>query len=588
MPYHAAARPTAPRRAVHARLLLLAGMLCVIGAAHAARPASAQTKPVTLTVDGTQRYQQIDGFGVNINSNQWENGALAPVLDTLIDTVGIKTWRVIVESHENWEPSPTAGSGPIDWAYYDRLYETPKFQSLWAVLGYLAQRGQQQVFLNVMGGVPDSLGRSEIRPNAEDRWVEMIASLIAYGRQTKGLPIAAISPMNEVDIGFPEGPRVDPAQYVRLLRKLSAKLDDLGLGDVAFVPPDIASPGRAAAYFGPLLSDPTLMAKIAHLSLHDYGGNTGNAAALIAASAYPDRNLWVTEFSAPCGGCDTGSQSADQWDFAAGTVDQLISYLEQGAASALIYDGYDSVYEHHQSIGHWGLLAYDPAGRTYTPRKRLYAAAQADRFTGPGMTRIGATSSDGELDAVAFSDPSGALTIFGHNRAAAPVTLRGALTGLPAVASLSLFQTTPTTNLAPGPAVAVTGGAFSATIDANSIFTLTTLSGPAAGGTDTSTPRPPDAATPAPTAPPGGNAAPVTVLVGETNLGPERDSNPDGMAEAFRFTATASGSVDTLAVYLDESSTARMVLLGLYAGAGADVPGRLLTQATVSAPVPGA
>src|SRR5579885_2203410 len=108
MPYHAAARPTTPRRAVHARLLLLAGMLCVIGAAHAARPASAQTKPVTLIVDGTQRYQQIDGFGVNINSNQWENGALAPVLDTLIDTVGIKTWRVIVESHENWEPSPTA------------------------------------------------------------------------------------------------------------------------------------------------------------------------------------------------------------------------------------------------------------------------------------------------------------------------------------------------------------------------------------------------------------------------------------------------------------------------------------------------
>jgi hypothetical protein len=56
------------------------------------------------------------------------------------------------------------------------------------------------------------------------------------------------------------------------------------------------------------------------------------------------------------------------------------------------------------------------------------------------------------------------------------------------------------------------------------------------------------------------------------------------MAEAFQYTATASGSVSKLALYLDGSSTASKVVVGLYANSNNN-PGSLLVQATITNPV---
>lgn len=41
-----------------------------------------------LTVDGSQIFQTIDGFGVNANHRSWNNNELQPVLDALIDQGG--------------------------------------------------------------------------------------------------------------------------------------------------------------------------------------------------------------------------------------------------------------------------------------------------------------------------------------------------------------------------------------------------------------------------------------------------------------------------------------------------------------------
>ena len=61
------------------------------------------------------------------------------------------------------------------------------------------------------------------------------------------------------------------------------------------------------------------------------------------------------------------------------------------------------------------------------------------------------------------------------------------------------------------------------------------------------------------------------------------------MAEAFQNTATASGTVSRLSIYLDAGSTASTVIVGLYANNNAtNNPGSLLGQATITAPVAGA
>src|SRR6187549_1556244 len=59
-------------------------------------------------------------------------------------------------------------------------------------------------------------------------------------------------------------------------------------------------------------------------------------------------------------------------------------------------------------------------------------------------------------------------------------------------------------------------------------------------------------------------AAGPTVLVGDQQVETQTDENSAGMAEAFRFTAIAGGAVDSLNVYLDASSAATQVVVGLY------------------------
>ncbi len=82
-------------------------------------------------------------------------------------------------------------------------------------------------------------------------------------------------------------------------------------------------------------------------------------------------------------------------------------------------------------------------------------------------------------------------------------------------------------------------------------------------------------------------AGPVTLL-GQRAIEGQIDYNAPGMAEAFQYTADASGSVTKLYVYIDESSTATSVVVGLYTNTRDDNPGTLLTQATLTNPINGA
>src|SRR5258708_3223744 len=52
--------------------------------------------PSTLTVDGSQQFQTIDGFGTNLSSEAWNGGAIKPSLDTLLKH-GYQLYRVILE-----------------------------------------------------------------------------------------------------------------------------------------------------------------------------------------------------------------------------------------------------------------------------------------------------------------------------------------------------------------------------------------------------------------------------------------------------------------------------------------------------------
>jgi hypothetical protein len=75
-------------------------------------------------------------------------------------------------------------------------------------------------------------------------------------------------------------------------------------------------------------------------------------------------------------------------------------------------------------------------------------------------------------------------------------------------------------------------------------------------------------------------------LIGTTTPGTVADEDAAGTAEAFKLTAAAAGTVDHLSLFVDATSKATKLQLGLYADSGGH-PGALLVSGAASAPVAG-
>ena len=68
-----------------------------------------------------------------------------------------------------------------------------------------------------------------------------------------------------------------------------------------------------------------------------------------------------------------------------------------------------------------------------------------------------------------------------------------------------------------------------------------------------------------------------TTLLGDTTIEATQDSNTPGMAEAFQTTATASGTVSSVTVYVDSPNSATKLIVGLYSSSSGK-PATLLSQ----------
>jgi hypothetical protein len=81
-------------------------------------------------------------------------------------------------------------------------------------------------------------------------------------------------------------------------------------------------------------------------------------------------------------------------------------------------------------------------------------------------------------------------------------------------------------------------------------------------------------------------AAAQSRLAGTDAVGSPGSEAPPGAAEVYRTVATGTGTAGSISVYLDESSTASRLVVGLYADAGGE-PSTLLTSGGLASPAAG-
>ena len=407
---------------------------------------------IKMSVNGLNRLQTMDGIGVNINTRSWNDGELKPAIDLLVDSMQMKIFRLIVETPIEWE-DVNDNDDPFvyNWKYYDSLYATPKFTSVWGTIAYLNKKGfSQNIMINLMGYVPAWMGGETVDPKQEDEFVEMFVSFLQYARNKQHLKFGLVAPFNESDIPK-EGPQLTEFQYVSLMRKIMVRMKQSGMNDIRFVGPDVGSMNKSVnRYIPEMMKDSLIMSGITRFAVHSYSGYHAPVDSLIKHSAFPNMKFWVTEWNAWRDGLDDGIKTAYNYQFAAQCMEYLLDFLKNGATAALVWEGYDSYYDHHAPslFSYWGILEYDKGNKTYTPRKHFFAISQISKYVTPGSWQVELQNSDSKAPAIAFFNPSrNAPVIVGINTYNKPTQVEISLDNFPGIKSVQLIFTDSINNL---------------------------------------------------------------------------------------------------------------------------------------------
>jgi O-glycosyl hydrolase len=460
-----------------------------------------QNTELTIQINGAKKYQTMDGFGVNINTVWWYNGEygdgklVQPALDLLVDSLGATIFRAVIEEMD-WEAvNDNNDPNNFNWTYYNSVFSDIKFQGIWNTLRYLNQKGiTNGLIISFMGSPPASAPMTAIDPQKswmgnkpysidpakEDEFVETIAALLYYARNTAKVQFTLVSPMNETDIvsdtkgpkhpdGIVEGPDMpDPVQFTRVIKKLAERLDAIGMKDIRFVTPDAAGNKLFGACMDEIVKDSYLMGKLACWGVHQYGKDSRNYQNTVGKTANPNKSFWVTETAG---------------------IRNVLGQLDNDPKALIFWDGFDCVYQHGRRNGYgdippndylfsWKeegkpLIEYIASTQSWKPRKQFYEHEQLMKFIKPGAVRIEAAGSNNSMIVHAFSNPNGQLVIVGRNNGSSAVTVNGKLSNITNVSAFKVYRTNVTQNLQLDAEINPVNGAFNLLVSPGTTFTLT-------------------------------------------------------------------------------------------------------------------
>lgn len=380
---------------------------------------SAAARMVAVTVDGARAFQPIDGFGVNINARYWGDGALAPVVDDLIDDLGATLFRVDIWGTCDWpDPDGSLGLAALEPDRLAAIYAGPVFAGGWALIRHLNGRGIAP-YLTCSGIVPRWMCAEDGRTLGDvARYSAMVISQLRWAVEVEKLQIGLFCPLNETDIGPPEGPALTPAAYAAALAQIARDMDAAGL------PTRLVAAEQASfddRFIAAIRAEPDALRRVAVWGLHTYGTIAPETYAAVARAA-ADTPLWMTEYG------DLDQSGEKEWYVAWIMTERLLGLLSNGFRAALAWDAFDNYHDHDR---HWTLYGLLRTGlRVFTPKLRYYAARQVFAHVRPGWERVACECADPQLRALAFADAGrGTLTVVAMNAAPYPVNLNIALSG---------------------------------------------------------------------------------------------------------------------------------------------------------------
>ena len=460
------------------RNALLESCLAFLVAAHAA---GAQN----TTVNGAEEFQTIHGLGVNANPQSWNVNpeAVKKVLDDLITGVGCTSFRLMFDDCD-WEAvNDNSDPNSYNWTYYDSVYSAPRFTCVWNTIRYLNSKGITDITLSPDGAAPSWMGGTKLSAGKEEEYAETMASMVYYGRKRLNPPVqfSMLSPVNETTCGGNEGATMTPEQFGTVFSAIATHFTHDGISDVTLIGPDDCD--GWAANLRAMLASGTTMSKVKYFGQHEYGNTLRKGQEMVDAvknSAYPDREVIMTEINERCIGCDDAKYNSDYgFDHYAGPAYKyILQHLNAGVTGIQIWEAYDSQYHHpnrYLTWSMWGVFGVNDINHpdVYTKRPHYYVLKQLFNFVKPGFKRIDSSTSLSVMTISAFYDPvSKILVITGVNDSSSSQTMDCELLSLPAVSTLKYYYTDASHNFVQDSDVTVSRQTFSKLIPAKCAFTL--------------------------------------------------------------------------------------------------------------------
>jgi len=394
----------------------------------------------TITVDPSQRYQRIAGFGASITDSSASLLAPLPGRDRLMRElfdprrgIGLSYLRQPIGAsdftngpHYTYDDLPP---GQTDYGMdrfsiaHDRAQILPLLRQArrlnrrlkvmgtpWSPPAWMKQNG------SLVGG----------RIIDDDRIYRSLAKYFvkfvrAYERE--GVPIDALTPQNEPQNRFPfEYPGMDlrPNEEAKLVIEMGRALRAAGydtkiLGydhNWSLHPNDVGLPGADPEYARTLLSDPLAYRYLDGIAYHCYSGDPARQSELHAD--FPRKDIYFTE----CSGVESGDPSATfadtlHWHTMMLTVWSVRHWAKSVIAWNLALD--PSHGPHNGGCDTCtGVVTVDPATGGVTREGDYYALGHASKFVRPGAVRIGSNVA-GTIQDVAFRNRDGSIVVVAVN-----------------------------------------------------------------------------------------------------------------------------------------------------------------------------
>ena len=487
-------------------LLFALSILAIVAQGHQAYAAS------SVTINGATTFQTIDGFGFSEAFGQADNieNATASqqqqILDDLFNTstgAGFTILRNILPSDSNHTIEPNSPGSPSaaptytwdgnSWGQIALSKQamsygvTQIFGDAWSAPGFMKTNGSES-----NGGT--LCGAPGASTCSTGDWRQAYANyLVQYIKDyaSSGVPLSYIDFVNEPSFTASYSSMVmTGAQNADFIKILAPTIKNAGLS-TKIVCCDSEGWNLASGDVSAITSDSTALADLNNFSSHGY------TAAPTSPINTAGKHIWETEWAT----FDSLDNAWDDGSDASGFTwaQHIYTGLTSANLNAFLYwwgligSG---------TTDNEGLLQLTSSGSVVTTG-RLWALANYSRFIRPGAVRIGASTSDGNLQVSAYKNTSGSVAIVVLNTSSSSDTATYSLqnAGVADGATVTPYLTNGSNNTAAQATTSVSGGAFTATIPARSLVTynIPASSGGTPTPTPTTTPSPTPTNTPTPT-----------------------------------------------------------------------------------------